>query len=91
MELKDVEYEYANTEGHSFKVGLINLEFRTGEISFITGGNDSGKSTLAKLLTGLYMPTQGEIKLNDKTSQRLLNESYSTVFSDFYLLKSFTD
>ncbi len=87
LELKDVEYEYANTEGHSFKVGPINLEFRTGEISFITGGNGSGKSTLAKLLTGLYMPTQGEITLNDKISQKLLNESYSTVFSDFYLFE----
>ncbi len=87
LELKDVEYEYANTEGHSFKVGPINLEFRTGEITFITGGNGSGKSTLAKLLTGLYMPTQGEITLNEKISQKLLNESYSTVFSDFYLFE----
>lgn len=85
LKLKDVEYEYAKTDGQSFKVGPINYEFKSGEIVFITGGNGSGKSTLAKLLTGLYSPTKGDISLNDRMSQKLLSESYSTVFADFYL------
>lgn len=85
LKLKDVEYEYDKTDGQSFKVGPINYEFKSGEIVFITGGNGSGKSTLAKLLTGLYSPTKGDISLNGSISQKLLNESYSTVFADFYL------
>ncbi|NFD78234.1 cyclic peptide export ABC transporter [Clostridium botulinum] len=85
LKLQDVEYEYAKTDGQSFKVGPINYEFKSGEIIFITGGNGSGKSTLAKLLTGLYSPTKGDISLNDRISQKLLNQSYSTVFADFYL------
>ncbi|GKX65196.1 cyclic peptide export ABC transporter [Inconstantimicrobium mannanitabidum] len=85
LKLKDVEYEYANTDGQSFKVGPINYEFKSGEIVFITGGNGSGKSTLAKLLTGLYLPAKGKITLNGRTSQKQLSESYSTVFADFYL------
>ncbi|MCS4472975.1 cyclic peptide export ABC transporter [Clostridium botulinum] len=85
LKLQDVEYEYAKTDGESFKVGPINYEFKSGEIVFITGGNGSGKSTLAKLLTGLYSPTKGDISLNDRISQKLLNQSYSTVFADFYL------
>ncbi|WP_434284096.1 cyclic peptide export ABC transporter [Clostridium botulinum] len=85
LKLQDVEYEYAKTDGQSFKVGPINYEFKSGEIVFITGGNGSGKSTLAKLLTGLYSPTKGDISLNDRISQKLLNQSYSTVFADFYL------
>ncbi|MBS4536685.1 cyclic peptide export ABC transporter [Clostridium sp. D2Q-14] len=81
-----IEYEYDKKDGQGFKVGPINYEFRSGEIVFITGGNGSGKSTLAKLLTGLYPPSKGYITLNNKiASQKLLNESYSTVFSDFYL------
>lgn len=64
LKLKDVEYEYAQIDGQSFKVGPINYEFKSGEIVFITGGNGSGKSTLAKLLTGLYLPSKGEMSLN---------------------------
>lgn len=85
LKLKDVEYEYAQIDGQSFKVGPINYEFKSGEIVFITGGNGSGKSTLAKLLTGLYLPSKGEISLNGIVSQKQLNRSYSTVFADFYL------
>lgn len=85
LKLQDVEYEYAKTDGESFKVEPINYEFKSGEIVFITGGNGSGKSTLVKLLTGLYSPTKGDISLNDRISQKLLNQSYSTVFVDFYI------
>ncbi|MBE6052055.1 MAG: cyclic peptide export ABC transporter [Clostridium sp.] len=85
LKLDNVEYEYEESEGNSFKVGPINYEFKSGEIVFITGGNGSGKSTLGKLLTGLYSPTKGEVYLNNNTSQKFLNESYSTVFADFHL------
>ncbi len=85
LKLKNVEYEYAKTDGQSFKLGPINYEFKSREIVFITGGNGSGKSTLAKLLTGLYLPSKGEISLNGIVSQKQLSESYSTVFADFYL------
>ncbi|UYZ38399.1 cyclic peptide export ABC transporter [Clostridium beijerinckii] len=85
LKLRDVEYEYERKDGQGFKVGIIDYEFKSGEIVFITGGNGSGKSTLAKLLTGLYLPTKGEISLNGKIEQKQLSESYSTVFTDFYL------
>ena len=85
LKLKDVEYEYNNKEGEAFKVGPINYEFRSGEITFITGGNGSGKSTLARLLTGLYLPTKGQVTLNANEDHKLINESCSTVFADFYL------
>lgn len=86
LKLKDLEYEYAKTDGQGFEVGPINYEFKAGEITFITGGNGSGKSTLAKLLTGLYSSTKGEVSLNNRISQKLLNESYSTVLQIFIYL-----
>ncbi|WP_346940655.1 cyclic peptide export ABC transporter [uncultured Clostridium sp.] len=86
LKLNEVEYEYDKNDENNFKVGPINYEFKSGEIVFITGGNGSGKSTLAKLLAGLYSPSKGYITINDnKASEKLLNESYSTVFADFYL------
>ena len=86
LQLKDVEYEYSNENGDSFKVGPINYTFNSGEVIFVTGGNGSGKSTLAKLITGLYSPKEGELYLNDKlVASTELSQNYSTVFSDFYL------
>ncbi|MBN1040261.1 cyclic peptide export ABC transporter [Clostridium botulinum] len=86
LQLHEVEYEYEKEEGKGFKVGPISHEFRSGEITFITGGNGSGKSTLAKLLAGLYEPTKGYITLDSKKiKQKSLSENYTTIFSDFYL------
>lgn len=42
----------------------INMQFNAGEKIAIVGGSGSGKSTIAKLLLGLYEPTSGEISFN---------------------------
>ena len=44
-------------EGLSFKVG-------GGQIYSVIGPNGAGKTTLFNLITGVYTPTQGEVKLN---------------------------
>ncbi|MBD8498500.1 cyclic peptide export ABC transporter [Paenibacillus arenosi] len=86
IKLQAVEYHYGNSEGERFAVGPIDCSFRTGEITFITGGNGSGKSTLAKLITGLYEPVQGGITINDQSiAPRDLSQQFSAIFSDFYL------
>lgn len=86
LKLNAVRYNYSSDDENGFKIGPISYEFKSGEVTFITGGNGSGKSTLGKLITGLYNPSEGCITLNNKkVSGRELNESYSTVFSDFYL------
>ncbi|GMQ55839.1 hypothetical protein AN1V17_02310 [Vallitalea sediminicola] len=86
LKLNDIEYEYEKEDGKGFKLGPITHEFKSGDITFITGGNGSGKSTLAKLLTGLYKPTKGYICLNGELMEsKNLSEKYTTIFSDFYL------
>ncbi|WP_324272458.1 ATP-binding cassette domain-containing protein, partial [Pseudomonas aeruginosa] len=44
--------------------GPINLRIAQGDIVFIVGENGCGKTTLIKLLLGLYRPQSGEILLN---------------------------
>lgn len=88
IELKDVYFEYERYEGDSFELGPVNWKINSSDITFITGGNGSGKSTIAKLITGLYSPTSGEILLNGKRARlEDLNNIFSSVFSDYHLFQ----
>jgi len=90
LDLEQVTYRYRPEEdGQAFTVGPINMTLTPGEIVFVTGGNGSGKTTCAKLLTGLYTPEGGEIRLdgqpiNDE-NRAAYRQNFSTVFFDFYL------
>ena len=48
------------------KVALehLNLEIPRGKIIGLLGPNGSGKTTLIKLMNGLLVPTEGEIRIN---------------------------
>ena len=44
----------------------ISLEFKSGKIYALLGENGAGKSTLVKILSGVIMPDDGQIFLNNK-------------------------
>ncbi len=44
----------------------VDMEVRSGEIQALIGPNGSGKTTILNMLSGLYIPTAGEILLNGK-------------------------
>jgi putative ATP-binding cassette transporter len=93
LELKGIKHTYHHQdEDHNFMLGPIDLTFYPGEVVFIAGGNGSGKTTFAKLLTGLYVPESGEIFLDGQPIEDANRESYrqlfSVVFSDYFLFES---
>ncbi|HEU0079344.1 MAG TPA: cyclic peptide export ABC transporter, partial [Longimicrobiaceae bacterium] len=90
LELDGVTHTYfSERDGSSFTLGPIDLAFRPGEIVFVTGGNGSGKTTFAKLLTGLYTPESGVVRLDGRpvadTDADRYHALFSVVFSDFFL------
>jgi len=92
ISFEDVMFSYADTEERQlFSVGPINEEVRHGEVLFVIGGNGSGKSTFLKLLTGLYAPRSGSIKVDDimlgRDSIASYREMFSIVFTDFHLFE----
>ena len=44
----------------------VNLTVRKGEILSILGENGSGKTTLMNMLSGIYFPDEGEIRVDGK-------------------------
>lgn len=49
----------------------LNLELKKGEVLGILGKNGAGKSTLLKMITGVVVPTSGDIEINGKISSLL--------------------
>ena len=45
----------------------VDMAVRKGEIQALIGPNGSGKTTILNMLSGLYIPTAGEIKLDGDT------------------------
>ena len=85
IELRDVSYRYPSapdTEG--FTLGPLSLTIRPGCLTFVTGGNGTGKTTLAKLLTGLYTPTTGSISVDGQLVTAEIRSSYCQLFSGVF-------
>jgi len=90
LELDGVRHAYEREgEERSFTLGPLDLSLRPGELVFLVGGNGSGKTTFAKLLTGLYVPEEGEIRLNGEAvaddGRERYRQHFAAVFSEFYL------
>lgn len=62
LKLQNLSYEI-NGE---YILKELNLEFKEGEITVITGQNGSGKTTLTKNIMGIVDCTSGKIFLNDE-------------------------
>ena len=82
LELKDIEYSYAlSGEARAFHFGPFSARFPSGQVTLITGGNGGGKSTLLKILCGLYPPCKGHIYSNNKRVKACDVEQFRNHFS----------
>jgi ATP-binding cassette subfamily B protein len=64
IEFNDVWFRYSDSEDSPWILKGVNFKIRPSEFVAIVGATGSGKSSIIKLLTRLYEPQQGEIKIN---------------------------
>ncbi|ESQ92110.1 hypothetical protein ABAC460_04285 [Asticcacaulis sp. AC460] len=64
LSLVDVSFRYG--AGDDWVLNQIDLEVSQGEFLAITGPSGGGKSTLLKLLLGLYSPVQGTLCIDGR-------------------------
>ena len=58
LEFNNVSYKYKDGEN---VLENINFKIKAGEILAIIGKNGSGKSTIARIASGITMPKAGEV------------------------------
>lgn len=85
IEFKDVYFKYPSSD--TYVLNGVCFKINNKQSLSIVGANGSGKTTIIKLLSGLYEPNKGVILINDIPMQELDYDVYldalAIVFQDF--------
>ena len=88
IEFRNITFTYPETQTPVLK--NLNLTIRPGEKVALVGQNGAGKTTIVKLLTGLYHPDSGEILIDGININSIPKEAYfhliGTVFQEPFLM-----
>ena len=87
IEFRNVYYSYYLQDGYALE--NVSFKIKRGEKIALVGYNGAGKTTIVKLLSGLYHPTKGKILINGHDIETLTRESLqrliSLVFQDYIM------
>lgn len=76
LEADNISFSYDNKE---LNLDYVNLKAYKGEILSIVGANGCGKTTFLKILSGIYYPLTGGIKLEGKKYKKIKSELFKYI------------
>ena len=74
ISLEEMSFSYPESNKQVFD--RLNMNFEKGTLYGVHGKSGQGKSTLFKIITGVYQPTEGKVVVNDTDLQELDINSY---------------
>jgi ATP-binding cassette, subfamily B, bacterial CvaB/MchF/RaxB len=88
IDLRNVSFRYSETE--PLILEDVNFTIEAGQLLTITGPSGGGKTTLAKIILGLFEPTDGEVLIDGTLlpmlGPRAFREQVAAVMQDDQLL-----
>jgi len=68
----------------------VSMQIKKGEIVCLVGENGSGKSTMIKIISGVYTPDEGKIIINNHRYEKItpiesIREGVQVIYQDFSL------
>lgn len=92
IEITDLVFRY---EDHGFELNVPNLTIRKGEQVAVVGASGCGKTTLAYLIAGIYVPAAGQISVDGHTVAAMSDvarrdfriSNIGLIFQEFELLE----
>ena len=85
MSLAGVHFRYPGASDEALTG--VDVEIAASQVVALVGENGSGKSTVAKILAGLYTPSEGAVRWDGRTvtdpDRPALRASVASLFQDF--------
>ncbi len=82
LEAHNISFMYPASKEYAVKDASFGIN--KGEIISILGYNGSGKTTLCKIITGLLLPSSGDIYVNGRNVKEMTVEDVSVLFGIAY-------
>lgn len=70
-------------------VSNVSMHLEKNELVGLIGPNGAGKTTFFNLLTGVYVPSEGEVKMHTRQGEKILNGQKPDKISSYGLARTF--
>ncbi|ESY82210.1 ABC transporter ATP-binding protein [Mesorhizobium sp. LNHC221B00] len=87
LEMVDIRKQF----GHIIALSGVSFDVQPGECHCLLGDNGAGKSTLIKTMSGVHVPSQGEIRVSGQvahftTPRDAMTAGIATVYQDLAMI-----